>query len=245
MKTTFLFRVFAVGLLLFSGCAEAREVSRVTNPTCSDLSLVLAIDSSGSIDDGEYALQIAGYAAAFSDRSVQKAIAAAGVVDLAVVFWADSDFPFQIVPWHRIGAPVDAMRFAADILATRRLAIGDTDIGAGLGAALDLLDLPRRCTTRAVINVSGDGKASISPKRKAGSISLSRARAKAADLGVVINGLAILNQEPDLESYYREQLIVGEGAFVMHAVGFDDFARAIKKKILREVEATLTASLLP
>ena len=48
-------------------------------PPAVDLALVLAIDSSASIDDGEYALQMAGIAAAFRDRAVWDEIGRAHV----------------------------------------------------------------------------------------------------------------------------------------------------------------------
>ena len=55
---------------------------------CADLALVLAIDSSGSIDADEFRLQVLGYAAAFSDPKVLRALREAGAVDVASVFWA-------------------------------------------------------------------------------------------------------------------------------------------------------------
>ena len=37
------------------------------NPLCADLSIVLAVDSSSSIDDDEFQMQALGYAAAFNN----------------------------------------------------------------------------------------------------------------------------------------------------------------------------------
>lgn len=210
--------------------------------TCSDLSLVLAVDDSSSIDADEYQLQIQGYSKAFADPAVQRAIAAVGRVDVAVVFWADSDFPFQILPWHSIRSAQDATALAAEILHTPRRIAGDTDLGAGLNAALDLLDRPDRCTARAVINVSGDGRASKGPGR-AVQVPLPQARARAARLGVMVNGLAIVNAQPALAEYYRDNLITGIGSFVMSVSGFDTFGAAIQKKLIREIAPQLAASL--
>jgi len=70
----------------------------VAGAVCADLSLVLAIDSSGSIDAGEFALQTIGYAAAFESATVKRALGSAGIVDVAVVYWADSDVAFQTLP---------------------------------------------------------------------------------------------------------------------------------------------------
>ena len=44
------------------------------------------------------------------------------------------------------------------------------------------------------------------------------------------------NDEPDLDAYYRDKVIGGPGAFVEIADTIDDFARAMRVKLLREIE---------
>lgn len=210
--------------------------------SCSDLSLVLAIDSSSSIDPAEFALQIAGYSAAFSHPAVQNALAQTGVVDVAAVFWADAEFGPQIMPWQRIRSRTDAQTFAARLLATPRRATGDTDLGAGLMTALDMLEQPNLCTLRKVINVSGDGQASPWAKRRH-YISLDQARARAKALDVTVNGLAIIGANPSLGKYYQDRLITGPGAFVMTVSDFDSFGAAIIQKLKREISLPVSASL--
>ena len=39
----------------------------------------------------------------------------------------------------------------------------------------------------------------------------------------------------DLETYYREEIILGSGAFVEIANDYDDFARAFLRKLRREL----------
>ena len=68
--------------------------------------------------------------------------------------------------------------------------------------------------------------------------------------GIVVNGLAIINLNPNfgfiahtqppggLPTYYRENVIGGPGAFVMVAEDFKSFGRAIIKKMIAEI-ATL------
>ena len=48
--------------------------------------------------------------------------------------------------------------------------------------------------------------------------------------------MAILSEEPDLAAYYRSEVIGGFGAFVMVAETIDDFGRAMREKLLREIE---------
>ncbi len=54
----------------------------------ADLSLVLAVDGSSSVDIGEYALQMRGIAAAFRDPEVHGAIAAARPVRSLSTSWS-------------------------------------------------------------------------------------------------------------------------------------------------------------
>lgn len=206
------------------------------------MSLVLAIDSSGSIDADEFILQNIGYAAAFESRSVKRALAAAGIVDVAAVYWADASFTSKIIPWHRLKTSQDADAFAALFMSVARPEIGDTDIGNGLSLAIDMIEEPYRCSFRNTINVSGDGVESGSGKKNV-YISLIVARARAAKLGIVVNGLAIENDVPELSDYYREELISGQGSFVINIRDFSTFRIAIEQKLSREIGLSLYSSL--
>jgi hypothetical protein len=53
--------------------------------------------------------------------------------------------------------------------------------------------------------------------------------------GITINGLVILNEEPDLDDYYHAHVIGGTGAFVMTTMNFQSFAKAIIAKLIREI----------
>ena len=56
------------------------------------------------------------------------------------------------------------------------------------------------------------------------------------EAGVTINALAILNEEPNLDRYYRVEVIGGPGAFVLTATDYEDFARAMRIKLLTEIK---------
>jgi hypothetical protein len=225
---------------LLSACLAVSEA----RAECADLSLVLAIDSSSSINETEFEIQRHGYAMALLDPAVLSAIEAAGVVDIAAVFWADADFSATELEFMRIAGPADARRFADRILAVKRGTFGDTDLGTGMMRALDMIAASGGCSARALVNVSGDGRQSnLFSRRAKRPVSVSAARERAAEEGVVVNALAILSDEPALESYYREHVIVGPGSFVMSVAGFDDFAAAIAKKLDREIRPQMSASL--
>jgi Protein of unknown function (DUF1194) len=235
------------GVMVRPGTCCAVALCLVTAPNlagavCADLSLVLAIDSSGSIDAGEFALQSIGYAAAFQSPAVKQSLASAGLVDVAVVYWADSDFAFQTFPWFRIATAEDAEAFAAIFLSTPRLLTGDTNIGNGLDRAIDMLQEPGQCGLRLIVNVSGDGRESNSRKRST-HIPLAFARDRAALLGIVVNGLAIQNEDSGLAKYYEDKLITGPGAFVLAVDNFNAFGEAIRLKLQREIGLSLSSSL--
>ncbi len=210
---------------------------------CADLALVLSVDSSGSIDDAEFALQVRGFADAFRHEAVLDAMAATGRVDVAAVFWGGPSAPVWIVPWQTVENRTDAARFADSLAATSRHTHGSTGLGSGMIAALNLLSDPSRCARRAVINVSGDGKATtaqaIQRRAPPGATNqetlLAHARRLAGARAVTINGLSIIDDEPDLTAYYRQKVITGPGSFVMEIASLDDFADAIVRKLRREI----------
>ncbi len=56
-------------------------------------------------------------------------------------------------------------------------------------------------------------------------------------LGITINGLAILKQDPNLDRYYTATVIGGPRAFVMTADRYRDFGPAMLRKLIREIGA--------
>ncbi len=54
--------------------------------------------------------------------------------------------------------------------------------------------------------------------------------------GITINGLAIVNEVPTLDIYYAEHVIGGPDAFLLVAKDYQDFADAIRRKLLREIQ---------
>jgi hypothetical protein len=91
-------------------------------------------------------------------------------------------------------------------------------------------DLPYE-TDRKVLDISGDGESNVG-----GSVDEARDRALIAD--ITINGLPIQTYyEPGLADYYEQHVIGGPGSFLIVAKGFDDFARAVAAKLVREIAA--------
>jgi hypothetical protein len=195
-----------------------------------DLELVLAIDSSGSVDFGESELQMGGIARALRDPEVIEAIegGAPNGVAVAVIEWSGPGQQLVAVDWTRITDAGSAAALAARIDARGRILIGETALGDALRFATDLLLHAPFQGARQIIDVSGDGPSNAGDEPDP-------ARDAAALEGITINGLAILRENPGLDRYYALHVIGGPDAFVMVAKDYDDFARAIRQKLLREI----------
>jgi hypothetical protein len=217
-----------------SGLMLNLAASPVAAQTCNDVALVLAVDGSSSIDAGEYGFQQRAIASALRDPTVLNAMRSAGSVAVAVVFWGDAELPVQETPSVVIRSAADAERLAAIVESMPRKVLGNTGLSAGIAAALGKLET-MGCAHRSIINVSGDGKVSIEPRRRKVYPHLPQARSMAEAQGVTINALTISNEVPDLAEYFEKNVITGPGAFVMNVNGYDDFADSLRRKLVREI----------
>lgn len=209
-----------------------------------DLELVLAMDASGSISQSDYILQLEGTAAAFRDPEVQAAMTsgALGKIAVAVMLWSDARKAKPNSGWFIIKDAASAEAFAAMVTRFQlpegqvisMFGGGGTGIGAGVEEALRMLAKNTHRGDRQVIDVSGDGVET--EFEFSTGIMIREARALAEISGVTVNGLPISRNGTDsLAAYYQANVITGPGAFVVEAKGFDDFARAFREKLLREV----------
>ena len=213
----------AVGLVaLWSATAPAQPV---------DINLVLSVDSSGSIDDEEFRLQREGYARALTDSEILQAIRQGpyGAVAVSFVEWSGPEIHSLVVDWTRISGPADAERVAAALMsADRTIFGGGTSIAGAIAMSMNLLGLSPFKATRRVIDISGDGPDNRGPR-------IEEIRRDAIGRGITINGLPIIEFDSGLDVYFREFVIGGPGAFVQPANGFADFARAVRRKLLQEL----------
>lgn len=196
-----------------------------------DLELVLAVDTSISVSRQEFTLQVAGLARAFRDQRVHAAIRAAGDRGVAVslVQWANHKDQSVAIDWTKVQDPESARRLSDEIARMpRRFAGYGTAISSALRFCTDLFFGNGFESRRRTIDVSGDGSDNRGPMP-------SGRRDVAVSLGITINGLAIRNEEPNLDFYYHKHVIGGTGAFVMTANDYLDFADAIVVKLVREI----------
>jgi hypothetical protein len=194
-----------------------------------DVELVLAVDVSMSMDEKSFRLEMQGYADAFRDPQVHRAIRAGGIGRIAVTLmqWSGYGTNQISVAWFLIDGPDTAERFAAAILAAQRMPGGSTSISGAIDFGLLLFGSEHEGLRR-VIDISGDGKNNDGPDP-------SLSRTKAIARGITINGLPIAGGENGLEDYYRDSVIGGPGAFLVVANGYEDFGRAIARKLIAEI----------
>lgn len=203
-----------------------------------DLELVLAVDTSRSIDADEVALQRAGYIAAIRHSDFIEAIKTGfrGRIALSYFEWAGQVRQETLVPWQVIDSVESASAFADKIGATTVTpSLRGTSISSALIYATGLIGAAPYAEDRRVIDVSGDGPNNIgSPVRDA--------RDAALSAGIVINGLPMLVRPSPtykhLDRYYADCVIGGPGSFMLPVYDMSEFATAIRRKLILEVSAT-------
>ena len=218
-----------IALLLLALPATAQERKEV------DLALVLAIDISGSIDPDEAKLQRQGYVEAFADPVIIKAILGGNHGRIAVAYfeWSDSWVQKLLVDWTLLDSEAAISAF------TRRLADAPisiarrTSISGAIRYAIPLFGRAPYDTERKVLDGSNNDGGLITDVRR-----------DALKDRIIINGLPIMNGRPnpfgfpaedDLDQYYLHCVTGGPRSFVEVARSFEDFPRAIRKKLLQEV----------
>jgi hypothetical protein len=204
-----------------------------------DLALVLAVDISGSVDPEEAKLQRQGYVEAFRDKVIVKAILGGNHGRIAVAYfeWSDAWVQKLLVDWTLLDSEAAIEAFTrrlenAPISIARR-----TSISGAIRYAIPMYRRMPYDADRKVLDISGDGS------NNDGGL-VTDIRHDALKERIVINGLPIMNDRPnpfgfpsetDLDKYYLHCVTGGPRSFVEVAQNFEDFPRAVRKKLLQEV----------
>lgn len=237
----------AVALLPIEGARAKTPIS---------IELVFAVDTSMSIDGFEFGLLMKGIASAFRTPEIVSLIGQQDGVAVTLFQWSSEVNEQYMIPWHLLKDPASVLAFAAKVEKAER---DPKRVFTGIGEAIDFgvrMIAENAFEGRQLkIDVSGDGRNNIG-------VHLAIPRQAANALGIVINGLPILTRiveysartpSPpgpmsmgryhahtnvdffEMETYYRENVIQGPGAFIEIANDYDDFARAFLRKLLREL----------
>ena len=210
------------------------------------LALALGFDVSASVDQREYGLMMRGTATALRDPQVQAAVFAGLPVTLMAYVWAGAREQAIAAYWRVIETPVDLAEFADRVEGFARPRGdplgpwgGRTGVGAAMAAGARLLAQPPALACDAqTLDLAGDGVSNDGPDT-------------VALPGVTVNALAIGGDLPldhdgavdGLSLWYRDRVIQGPGSFVMVADGFEDFAEAMRRKLLHELMPPLLGAL--
>jgi hypothetical protein len=209
-----------------------------------DLELVIAVDVSASMDREEFLLQRQGYIAAIAHPDFLRAImvGAHRRIGLTYVEWSGEHAQKIVVPWRLIDDAESAEAFAAELDRKPLIVSRGTSISAALAFSRMLFDGNGFDAPRQVIDISGDGPNNYGPPVPA-------ARDAAVRDGVVINGLPImLRPSPvfsQMDRYYTDCVVGGAGAFVMPVRSVEEFAAAIRQKLILEVAGLSPAAIVP
>jgi hypothetical protein len=234
-NATRLFGFFVIiGVLLGSPAVRAAEEV--------DLLLVLSSDVSRSVDAEKFKLQRDGYASAIINPRVIQAIRSGslGKIGVSFVEWSGVGAQRIVIDWTIIRDEATAKDFSAQIIEAPRAFADRTSISGGIDFAMAQLARAPFQSGRRAIDVSGDGTNNSGRD-------VSDARDEAVAMGVTVNGLVIMSEHPmswnadhtnppgGLDSYYRNNVIGGPGAFVMVAENFNSFGQAILNKLIAEI----------
>lgn len=222
------------------GAAPAPPAAPAGAATRVVMELVLAVDVSTSVSAEEYALQRIGLFRAFRDPAVRASILTHGErgIAVSVIHWAGKGRQRVAIDWSHINSEDSLGAFVRKLGAMQRLTGGFTDIAGAVRFATRSLLTNAYEGERLVIDVSGDGIADQG--------SPPAARDEALGEGIIINGLAILpsnrSSSDALLAHYRFDVTGGPGSFVIAAQSFEDFPRAMREKLIREISGPAFAS---
>lgn len=197
------------------------------------LALALAIDVSSSVDAAEDRLQRSGVVAALTAPEVEAAFFAADLpVALAVYEWSGRYNQEMILDWTLIHDRA-ALVGAAETVAASKRSHNDfpTAMGYALGYGANLLARAPDCL-RHTLDMAGDGQSNEG-------FPPASAYREFPFQNVTVNGLVVnaadFEGEVGLIAFYRGEVIHGPGAFLIIADGFEDYERAMTRKLEREL----------
>ena len=203
-----------------------------------DLQLVMAVDVSRSIDEVEAELQRRGYIESLTNDRVLDAILGGEHKRIALCYteWAGQHYQRVVIDWTLIDSPQAARRFAEKLAEAPRTSQSWTAVGAALAHAGQRFVTSGYVSKRQIIDVSGDGRTNDGPPAE-------QVRDALVARGIVVNGLPVMmnrnnfNRPPDtdLDKYYEDNVIGGPGSFMIVARDFNDFSRAVRTKLVREI----------
>ncbi|MCP5085675.1 MAG: DUF1194 domain-containing protein [Rhodobacteraceae bacterium] len=202
--------------------------------TACELALVMALDVSRSVDKQEYRLMRNGVAHAFIDDEVIQLISwLPGGVMVTVSQWGGTGHQHQTVGWRHLTDKASVLSFVEELSRIERVFLwSDTSVSEALLHADSLFPGNPVPCKRKVIDVSTDGVSNSGPPVQAVSLGIGLR-------GTTINGLVVTGHRPDPVAYFYNNVTSGPLPFVVVTNSYDDYPRAMKRKLLREMAPVL------
>ncbi|WP_299282648.1 DUF1194 domain-containing protein [uncultured Tateyamaria sp.] len=207
------------------------------------LALLLALDVSSSVDAAEDQLQRGGLVAALIAPEVQAAFFANdSPVALGVYEWSGRYNQEVVLDWVLIDSPAALVAAAEQVAAsTRSHNEFPTAMGYALGFGAQMLERAPSCLYQ-TIDMAGDGQNNegFGPQL---------AYREFAFRDITVNGLVVnaaeFTSETMLIDFYKREVLWGPGAFLEVAQGFEDYERAMRRKLERELTPPVIGTLPP
>jgi hypothetical protein len=229
------------GVLMLTGGPDAIGARLAQAPRAAadvDLELILAVDVSYSMDPDEQALQREGYILGMTSPEFLSALKQGGHGRIAITYfeWAGIADQKVVVPWRLIDGEATAKAFTDEIAAAPYRRAYRTSISGALLYASPLFDANPFHGVRRTVDVSGDGVNNQGPP-------VTTIRDELLAKTVTINGLPIMLKRPmaasmdieNLDVYYEDCVIGGQGAFVVPIKEREHFKDATRTKLVLEV----------
>lgn len=230
----------AVLTTLSQACPRALAETNLSGMDEVDTALIVSVDVSSSVDGKRYKLQMEGIAAALEDQNVMNSVLGGphGSILFSMVTWADHQK--LVVPWTVISS-LEQAKSVANTVRTMPTQSGEFTCFARMLRYVADKVVARMPTKAAkiVVDVSGDGPDNCNSGDLMGA-----AKKDLVETPATINGLPILDGEDaaTIADWYKDNVIGGNGAFLVPAKGYDDFARAFRQKFVVEVSQAYPAA---
>lgn len=237
-------------ILSMALCWYALEIQAQSMTPCRQ-ALALGLDVSASVDAREYRLQLDGLAAALGSPEVRDALLAmpSAPVQVLIYEWSGLEDQELLVDWTEVASAADIAIIQTTLGQIRRR---DASPGTALGPAMQqgaVYLTQRPDCWRHTLDISGDGTANsgIRPAVvKTALENLDMMTINALVIGGDTAGHGDLRQAEisALSSYFRENVILGPDAFVQTALGYEDYAAAMARKLKRELEGLVVSTFI-
>nr|WP_244526297.1 DUF1194 domain-containing protein [Wenxinia saemankumensis] len=202
------------------------------------LALVLALDVSSSVDEDEDRLQRQGLAAALLAPEVSAAVfSSPDPVAVTVFEWSGRWDQVDIGGgWILVEGPADLTALAGRIAESERSREDmPTAMGYALGHAVARLAEGPDCLFRTIdLSTDGPNNEGFGPRLAYDAFAFA---------GITVNAMVIGADEPDLVPWVTRNVPHGPGAFVEVASDYAGYERAMRRKLVRELSATVIGAL--